>query len=142
MTDLDKKKILDHLSAKRNAYNSRLMKCKEANDYTGVLNYEVRLKPVTDFIVYLNKIEGVDRDKFIKRINQKKKEYRSRRDTYDERGLEVDSASCEISVLPLDRLLMHIVWGDFDVESVKQGKDDSILNKSSESTEISSETSI
>jgi hypothetical protein len=132
MTILDKNKVLNYLEEKRKAYKKRLDVCKTENHYPNPIDYKIRIKTIEDLIIYVSKLEYIDKDKFVKSIEQKRNSYRKMRDSYESKGQESDSASCKIRIIPLERMLFHIIWGDFNEDVTRSGKDDSILKESSE----------
>ena len=129
MGEFNKEEVLKYLEKKRKTYQYRLDKCKSENNNTDAITYEIRLKPVTDLILYLNKVPSIDKQKFIKRVELKRNEYRKQRDIYESRSQAVDATNCEISILPLENLIRQIMVGNLDVEPTEQKENNPVPEK-------------
>jgi hypothetical protein len=116
MSDIDKNRVLEYLERKRKAYQNRINICISKNDTLSIHTYEIRLKPITDLIIYLHKIDSLDKIKFVKRIEEKRNQLRKSRDDYESRNEKLSATDCEISILPLENLIRHIMVGNLDLQ--------------------------
>lgn len=117
MVDIDRNSILKYLENKRKAYENRLNKCNTENNDSKAITYEIRLKEITDLLIYLNKVDKLESKRFLNRIEDKRNELRKQRDQYLKSTQILDAAHCEIRILPLENIVRHLMVGNFNVRT-------------------------